>query len=105
LRVSQTHRGPAGTGRCIGDLFTLVITLNTLRRFIGPTWCPVELQLMEGTESMLGGQEVFGDARIITGQRYTSFTIATPVLRRRISATDRDSVELARLKHRPSSVC
>jgi AraC-like DNA-binding protein len=86
LRVSQTHRGPAGPGRCIGDLFTLVITLNTLKRFIGPNWCPVELQFMEGAESMLGGQEVFGDARIITGQRYTSFTIATPVLQQRICA-------------------
>jgi AraC-like DNA-binding protein len=85
LRVGQTHRGPAGPGRCIGDLFTLVITLNMLRRFIGPTWCPIELKLMTGSESMLGSQEAFGDARIITGQPYTSFTIATPDLERRIS--------------------
>ncbi|MEE4108757.1 MAG: helix-turn-helix domain-containing protein [Halieaceae bacterium] len=89
LRVCQAHRGPAGPGRCIGDLFTLVITLNMLRRFIGPTWCPVELRLMKGAESMLGGREVFGDTRIITGQPYTSFTIATPVLQRRISAPSR----------------
>lgn len=86
LRVSQALRGSAGPGRCIGDLFTLVVTLSMLRRFIGPAWCPVELQLMEGVESMLGGEEVFGDARIITGQPYTSFTIATPDLARHISA-------------------
>jgi hypothetical protein len=49
LRVCQAHRGPAGPGRCIGDLFTLVITLSMLRRFIGPTWCPVELRLDGGS--------------------------------------------------------
>jgi AraC-like DNA-binding protein len=87
LRVGQTILGPAGPGRCIGDLFTLVITLNTLRRLIGPTWHPVELQLMEGAESMLKGQAVFGDARVITGERYTSFTIASPDLQRRIPAS------------------
>jgi AraC-like DNA-binding protein len=86
LRVSQALRSPAGPGRCIGDLFTLVVTLSMLRRFIGPTWCPVELRLMEGAESMLGDREVFGDAPIITRQPFTSFTIATQDLQRPISA-------------------
>jgi AraC-like DNA-binding protein len=87
LRVCQSLRGPAGPGRCIADLFTLVITLNTLRRFIGKAWCPIELQLVAGVESMLGDPDVFGDARVITGARYTSFTIAMPELQQRVHAS------------------
>ena len=82
LRVNQYLAGPPGDGRCIGDLFTLVLTINTLRRFIGPDWCPTEVRLMAGTQKMLEEPAVFGDARLLTGQRHTSFTIPREMLQR-----------------------
>jgi AraC-like DNA-binding protein len=82
LRVNQYLTGPPGHGRCIGDLFTLVVTINTLRRFIGPDWCPTEVRLMAGTHERLDAPDVFGDARLLTGQRHTSFTIPREMLQR-----------------------
>jgi AraC-like DNA-binding protein len=76
LRINQHLVGPPSRGHCIGDVFTLVITLNTLRRFFGPTWSPGEVRLLAGDEALVGDRAVFGEARLITGQRHTSFTIA-----------------------------
>ena len=42
FRVNQYLAGPPGLGRCIGDLYTLVITISMLRRMIGPAWSPGE---------------------------------------------------------------
>lgn len=69
-------KGPPGLGRCIADLFTLVVTINTLQQLLGPTWSPAEVRLLAGDEGLLGDPVVFGEAPIITGQRYTSFTIS-----------------------------
>jgi AraC-like DNA-binding protein len=82
LRVNQHLTGAPGYGRCIGDLFTLVLTINTLRRFFGPDWYPAEVRLMAGTHEMLEARDVFGDARLLTGQRHTSFTIPRELLQR-----------------------
>jgi AraC-like DNA-binding protein len=87
LRVNQHLTGTPGEGRCIGDLFTLVVTINMLRRFIGPDWHPAEVRLMAGTEKMIQGQEVFGDALLLTGQRHTSFTMPFETLQRPIPGT------------------
>ena len=76
LRVNQYLIGPHSMGRCLGDLYTLVLTINTLRQFFGPTWSPGEIRLMAGTESFLGDRAVFRDAPLITGQRCTSFTVS-----------------------------
>jgi AraC-like DNA-binding protein len=84
LRVNQHLKGTPGEGRCIGDLFTLVVTINMLRRFIGPDWHPAEVRLMAGTEKMIEGREVFGDALLLTGQRHTSFTMPYAMLQRPI---------------------
>jgi AraC-like DNA-binding protein len=80
LRVNQYLSGRESQGRCIGDLFTLVLTINTLRQFFGPTWSPGEVRLLAGTEALLGDQEVFGDAPLITGQRYSSFTVSRKLM-------------------------
>lgn len=82
IRVSQHLAGPPGPGRCIADLNTLVITINTLRKILGPTWNPGEIRLLTGTEAFLGDPEVFGDAPMVTGQRHTSFTISRALLQR-----------------------
>jgi AraC-like DNA-binding protein len=76
LRVNQYLIGPRSMGRCLGDLYTLVLTINTLRQFFGPTWSPGEVRLMAGTESFLGDRAAFRDAPLITGQRFTSFTLS-----------------------------
>jgi AraC-like DNA-binding protein len=82
FRLSQHLKGPAGFGRCIADLFTLVITLSTLRRLVGPGWSPGEVRLMAGDEALLGDRECLGDARIIPGQRHSSFTISRSLMER-----------------------
>lgn len=85
VRLNQYLTGPQSPGRCAGDLYTLVITINTLRQFFGPTWSPGEVRLLAGTEAFLGDREVFGDAPLITGQRCTSFTVPRPLMQRLVS--------------------
>lgn len=80
LRVNQYLKGPAGLGRCVADVYTLVLTINMLRRFIGPDWGPAEVSIGVGDEAVLGDREVFGDALLITGQRHSSFTIARSLM-------------------------
>jgi AraC-like DNA-binding protein len=81
LRVNQYLAGPAGLGRCIADLYTLVLTISTLRRMVGPAWSPGEVRLLAGDEALLGDHEVFGDASLITGQGHSSFTISRALMR------------------------
>jgi len=80
LRVNQYLAGPSSPGRCIADLYTLFITIATLRRMIGPTWSPGEVRLLAGDEALIGDRNVFGDARLITGQRHSSFTISRSLM-------------------------
>ena len=76
FRLSQYLKGPTGLGRCIADVFTLVITLSTLRRLVGPGWSPREVRLLAGDEALLGDRQLLGDASVIPGQRHSSFTIS-----------------------------
>lgn len=80
LRVNQYLTSPPGPGRCIADLYTLVLTINTLRKILGPTWSPGEIRLLAGDEALLGDTDVFGEAPVVTGQRHTSFTIARSLI-------------------------
>jgi AraC-like DNA-binding protein len=82
IRVSQHLAGPPGPGRCIADLYTLVITINTLRKILGPTGNPGEIRLLAGTDRLTGDAEIFGDATMVSGQRHTSFTISRALLQR-----------------------
>jgi AraC-like DNA-binding protein len=75
IRVNQYVVGHPGLGRCIADLYTLALTINMLRRFIGPGWYPGEVRLLAGDERLLGDGGAFGGAELIVGQRYTSFTV------------------------------
>lgn len=85
--MSQYLAGPPSPGRCDGDLYTLVITINTLRQCFGPTWSPGEVRLLAGSEAFLGDREVLGDAPLITGQRFTSFTVARRLMQRLVRAS------------------
>jgi AraC-like DNA-binding protein len=79
-RVSQHLVGPPGLGRCVADLFTLVLTITTLRQFLGPAWSPEEVRLLEGDEALLGDTDVFGNARLVTGQRCSSMTVSRSLM-------------------------
>ena len=81
FRVNQYLKGPAGLGRCVADVYTLVLTINMLRRFVGPAWSPGEIRLMAGDEALLGDRELLGDAPLVTGQSHSSFTIARSLMR------------------------
>ena len=81
IRVNQYLAGPAGVGRCVADVYTLVVTLSTLRQIIGKDWSPGEVRLLAGDEAFLGSGESLADAPIITGQRHTSFTVPRSLLK------------------------
>jgi len=80
FRLNQHLKGPAGLGRCIADVFTLVITLSTLRRLVGPGWSPGEVRLLAGDEAVLGDRQSLGDASVHPGQRHSSFTISRSLM-------------------------
>ncbi len=85
IRVNQFMPGKPGGGHCQADLYTLAITINMLRRFAARSWAPDEISLLAGDERLLGDRSSFGDARIITGQPYSSFTIPRALLKQPIS--------------------
>jgi AraC-like DNA-binding protein len=80
LRFNQFLPGTPGIGRCHADVFTLALTLNMLRRFIGPGWSPAEVCLLAGDEALLGDSGLLGEAALITGQDHSSFTIPRALL-------------------------
>jgi AraC-like DNA-binding protein len=82
VRFNQFTPGQPGAGRCHADCYTLAITINMLRRFGDPHWSPDEICLLEGDERLLGDRAFFGEARIVTGQPHTSFTIPGSLLQR-----------------------
>ena len=88
LRVNQYLNGPASLGRCAADVYTLLLTLNMLRRFVGPEWNPSEVHLMVGDERVLGDRDVLAGARLITGQRHSSFTIARSLMNHPVPGPD-----------------
>lgn len=92
LRVNQYLTGPPGIGRCVADVYTLVVTLSMLRRFIGPTWSPGEIRLLAGDEALLGDQQFLGDTSIISGQSHSSFTISRSLM---ILPVSRSGTEVA----------
>ena len=80
LRFNQFLPGTPSVGRCQADIFTLAITLNMLRQFIGPAWTPGEVRLLAGDETLLGDGSLLGEATLITGQDHSSFTIPRSLL-------------------------
>lgn len=88
VRVNQYLKGPIGLGRCIADVYTLTVTISTLRRFLGAGWCPEEIRLLAGSEELLGNRDVYGDGRLLAGQQHTSFTISRALLERTVRSAD-----------------
>ena len=86
IRLHQYVMGPPSLGRCIADLYTLVLTINTLRRFVGQTWDPGEVRLLAGDERLLGDSDVFGGAALAVGQRYSSFTVPRALMKLPVSS-------------------
>lgn len=84
LRVSQYLTGPPSLGRCVADVYTLVLTISMLRKFTSSAWSPIEVRLLAGDEALLGDRGVFGDAALITGQRYSSFTVSRSLMQLRV---------------------
>jgi AraC-like DNA-binding protein len=80
IRVNQYLPGPASLGRCLADVYTLVITVSMLRRFIDKGWSPKEVGLMAGNEDLIGDGRVFGNAEIVTGAPNSSFTLPHSLL-------------------------
>ena len=76
FRVNQHLSGPPGLGRCIADIYTLLVTISTLRRIVGPSWNPDEVRLLAGDEALLGTSDVFGDVPLVISQTHSSFTIS-----------------------------
>jgi AraC-like DNA-binding protein len=92
IRVNQVFAGPAGVARSGADLYTLCVTLNMLRQFIGPGWQPVEIRLLAGAEALLHDRQYFGDMRLVIGQRHTSFVFSRSQLRLPVHACVSGSV-------------
>jgi AraC-like DNA-binding protein len=84
LRFNQFMPGQEGPGRCQGDLYTLMITINMLRRFTNWQWNPDEVCLLPGDDKFLGDRNAFKDARIVTDQPCSSFTIPIYLLQKPI---------------------
>lgn len=100
IRVNQYLIGPTGIGRCIADIYTLVLTINMLRRFVGPAWSPGEVRLMVGDEALLGDWEVLGNASLITGQDHSSFTIAHSLMKNPVLGGSKNGDEQEQLPKR-----
>ncbi len=89
LRLNQFLPGPPGYGRCLADVYTLVITLSMLRRCVDPNWSPEEVRIMAGSEQLLGDRRFLGNARIRTGESHSSFTFPRSLLMRPMSGMKR----------------
>jgi AraC-like DNA-binding protein len=61
-----------------------MITINMLRRFTNWQWHPDEICLLPGDDKLLGDRSAFHDARIVTNQPCTSFTIPISLLQKPI---------------------
>lgn len=80
VRINWYSPGKVSLGRCHGDLYTLTTLLRMLRCFADGRWNPEEMRLLTGNERLLGNADAFYDARIVTGQTRSSFTIPLTLL-------------------------
>jgi AraC-like DNA-binding protein len=75
LRVYQHVSGPDVLGARVAEVYTLIITINTLRKMLGPTWRPTELRLRTGLEYLLGSWLNDSSLTVYTDQANTSLTL------------------------------
>lgn len=84
VRVHQWRPGRPCIGRVHADVYSLVVTLRTLRDVLGSGWCPTEIDLLATDQRMLGEPGIYGDAVLRQSQTHTSFTMPFALLQRRI---------------------
>ena len=102
VRFNQFSPGKKGAGHSQGDIFTLMVTINTLRRITDGQWSPDEISLLHGNEKLIGDPGALTDARIITGSPFTSFTLPASLLQqplRRPSPAESAGPEDAATQH------
>ncbi len=87
LRINQHLTGPDTLGVRVADVYTLVLTISMLRRFLGQDWRPGEIRLRYGLESLLGDWDVPHLVPVRKDQPHTSFTMPTALLARRVHTT------------------
>lgn len=76
IRLShrQDRPGIPESDKRHGYLFSLAMTINTLRRIAGPGWCPPEVRLPDlSHRESTALSEWLPDSRVITGSRAASF--------------------------------
>jgi AraC-like DNA-binding protein len=71
-------------GVAVAEVFTLVLTIETLRQMLGPTWGPVEICLGTGVEDLFGDWLSVQSTRVLTHQTFTSFTLPRSLLNRAV---------------------
>jgi AraC-like DNA-binding protein len=84
LRVHLHFEGPDALGVAVAEVFTLVLTIETLRQMLGPTWGPVEICLGTGVEDLFGDWLSVQSTRVLTHQTFTSFTLPRSLLNRAV---------------------
>lgn len=94
IRFHQHRNGPPGLGNALADVYTLVLTLEMLRRFSGGTWCPDEIRLPADRAQLAGAPRSFGDARVLRVPDHTSFTIPKTLLHLRIAPIDSRALQV-----------
>jgi AraC-like DNA-binding protein len=82
VRFHQILPGRLCEGRHHADLYTLTVTIEMIRRFVGDEWSPREISLLATERRFIGDCCLFGDAEIRLGQTHSSFTIPTDLLMR-----------------------
>lgn len=74
LSHAQSARGIPEADKQHDYLFSMAVTINTLRRVAGPDWCPAEVRLpAPGNRALAELYEWLPDTRVITGGRVASF--------------------------------
>jgi len=84
VRFHHLQPGPPGAGRFQSDLYAVVVTISTMRRFLGQDWKPEEVCLMAPDAEMVGDGAVFGDTDVHLNQSHSSFTMPLSTLHRPI---------------------
>jgi AraC-like DNA-binding protein len=82
LRVHQQLSGPHTLGAQIADVYTLVMTIGILQKFIGKDWLPDEICLHSEDKALLGDWPVAKSVPVRTSQPTTSFTLPSALLDR-----------------------
>jgi len=82
VRFHHLQPGHPGAGRFQSDLYAVVVTINTMRRFLGQDWTPEEVCLMAPDAEMVGDGAVFGNTDVHLNQSHSSFTMPLSTLHR-----------------------